>query len=264
MTTRQRCLIAAVGGGTPVLVNLLMVDMVTTLTDLTLLVVVAYLIRMAAMILVGALSGWLHEDETKTVKLFQLGMVAPAFFISLMNGAAVRAEHTGPMAAAPATAHAAFWAAVDPPLAAASAAAVGVPSGTPSGTPGGTPQRSSAAAIPPATDVAQPLTYPTESPAQQVARGLFGVHPERADCVLQVAALANPFEARHLLALYRQQYPSLPFTLFAPGAGIRSWLIGIGGQMTHHDAEQIQQILTSRTLVLPVVIRQLPPPVSAE
>jgi hypothetical protein len=65
---------------------------VLVFTHVTAITAVAYGVRVGALIAVGALVGWLHEDEVKAAKLFQLGMVAPALLTGMLNGAAVRAD----------------------------------------------------------------------------------------------------------------------------------------------------------------------------
>lgn len=79
-------MIAGLGGITPVLLSLVVIDLETLLLDVTPLAVVSYLIRVLALFAVGGLVGWLHKSEHDTVKLFQLGIAAPALITAAING----------------------------------------------------------------------------------------------------------------------------------------------------------------------------------
>jgi hypothetical protein len=87
MTTCRKCLLGGLGALTPIILNLAVVDIQTTLTNLTLLVGVGYLIRVVILFYVGGLWVYLHKDEKSPLKVFELGVVAPALIIAAMNGA---------------------------------------------------------------------------------------------------------------------------------------------------------------------------------
>ena len=89
---RERVAVGALGGSTPVLLNLAIIDASTVLGDLTLLAVFSYLLRVAALIALGALVAWLHEDEKNRLRVFQLGVAAPAILTGLVNGVALRSD----------------------------------------------------------------------------------------------------------------------------------------------------------------------------
>jgi hypothetical protein len=87
LTTCRKCLLGGLGALTPIILNLAVVDLQTTLTNLTLLVGVGYLIRVVVLFYVGGLWVYLHKDERSPLKVFELGVVAPALIIAAMNGA---------------------------------------------------------------------------------------------------------------------------------------------------------------------------------
>ena len=88
----ERVALGAVGGFTPVLLNLALVDAGTVLANLSVLAAVSYLVRVVALVALGALVAWLHDDEHKRVRAFELGLAAPAIVMGVLNGVALRAE----------------------------------------------------------------------------------------------------------------------------------------------------------------------------
>jgi hypothetical protein len=86
LTTRRKCLIGGLGALTPIILNLLVVDLQTTFKALTALVLIGYLIRVMILFYLGGLVAYLHKDEKSILKLFELGIVAPALITALMNG----------------------------------------------------------------------------------------------------------------------------------------------------------------------------------
>jgi len=98
----QRFFIACLGAMTPILTNLLVVDLNTSLTNLQVIDGVTYAIRLFALCASACVVVFLNSDEQRPVKLFQLGIMAPALLTSIINGAAIsiRANGQGPQHAA--------------------------------------------------------------------------------------------------------------------------------------------------------------------
>lgn len=85
MKTRHKIMIGGLGALTPLMVNLLALDLEVLLVNLTLLVSLGYLIRVVVLFYLGGLVAFLHKNENSRIKLFELGIVAPALIISLLN-----------------------------------------------------------------------------------------------------------------------------------------------------------------------------------
>lgn len=75
------------GALTPIILNLIIVDPHTVLSDITPLVIVGYILRVVGLCLAACIVIWLNSDEVKPVKLFQLGIAAPAVLTGMLNGA---------------------------------------------------------------------------------------------------------------------------------------------------------------------------------
>ncbi|MBI4420626.1 MAG: carboxypeptidase-like regulatory domain-containing protein [Gemmatimonadetes bacterium] len=86
MPWKRKALLGGIGALTPLILNLLVVDIATVLSGLEPLVVVGYAIRVGVLFFVGALWASLHKTETDPKKLFQLGIVAPAMIVGVING----------------------------------------------------------------------------------------------------------------------------------------------------------------------------------
>jgi len=89
MGSLQRFYIACLGALTPIITNLLVVDLNTTLSNLSLIEGLNYAIRLAALCASACVVVFLNSDEIRPVKLFQLGVMAPALLTSLINGATI-------------------------------------------------------------------------------------------------------------------------------------------------------------------------------
>lgn len=218
MTPRDRIAIGGLGGMTPVIMNLLVVDMVSTLASVTLIVGLAYMLRVLAMVAAGGIVGWLHEDELKPSKVFQLGMVAPALLTGLMNGAALRVDS--------------------------------VQHGQQAGLLAATVRAAEQAPVVTA-DV------PQETIGQQVFRGAFGIKTNPQDWILVTAATAEEREARRMFAEASRAFPSLKFVLFRPSGGLKMWTLTIGGQMTREEVLATKETIKPES-GLTAIPRQIP------
>jgi hypothetical protein len=83
---RAKILIGGLGALAPIILNLLVVDLQTTFTNITFLVVFGYLIRVGVLFAIGGGMAYFHKDERNALKLFEIGIVAPALITALMNG----------------------------------------------------------------------------------------------------------------------------------------------------------------------------------
>jgi hypothetical protein len=85
---RQRLLIGCFGAMAPILVNLCVVDLNTVFSNLLPLVALTYIVRLVGLCGSACVVVFLNSDEHRPVKLFQLGVMAPAVITQLLNGAA--------------------------------------------------------------------------------------------------------------------------------------------------------------------------------
>ena len=89
MTTHQKIMMGGIGALTPVVLNLLAVDLKTTFSAITVFVIVGYAIRVIVLFYLGGLVAFLHRDENKPIKLFELGIVAPALLTTILSASQI-------------------------------------------------------------------------------------------------------------------------------------------------------------------------------
>ncbi len=89
MTTKKKICIGGLGALTPIILNLLVVDMNVLYINLSIFAALGYLIRVVVLFYLGGLVAFLHKDETMPVKIFELGIVAPALITALINASNV-------------------------------------------------------------------------------------------------------------------------------------------------------------------------------
>lgn len=85
MTTQKKILIGGLGALTPIIMNLLVVDLNILLVNLTLFAFIGYAIRVIVLFYLGGVIAYLHKDEKNQIKIFELGIVAPALITVLIN-----------------------------------------------------------------------------------------------------------------------------------------------------------------------------------
>ncbi len=95
MTNQKRILIGGLGAMTPILMNLLVVDLSVTFQSISVFIIVGYLLRVTILFYLGGLIAYLHKDEKSPFKLFELGIVAPALVTGFMNAANVDSHAVG-------------------------------------------------------------------------------------------------------------------------------------------------------------------------
>lgn len=87
---QQRILMGGLGALTPLLINLLAVDFASLNLSPGPFVWVGYLVRVLILFYIGAMVAYLYKDEVNMLKLFQLGVAAPALITSFMNAGNVQ------------------------------------------------------------------------------------------------------------------------------------------------------------------------------
>jgi len=85
MNIRKKIMIGGLGALTPVIMNLLIVDLNVLLVKFTSLAFIGYVIRVIILFYLGGLVAFLHKDENSPIKIFELGIIAPALITAMLN-----------------------------------------------------------------------------------------------------------------------------------------------------------------------------------
>lgn len=205
MTMRQKMILGGVGAVTPLALNLLVVDQLA-LGNLTILAFIGYALRVAVLVGLGSLVVYLNNDENNRVRIYQLGLAAPALVTALLNGANQRSLLQTQQFVTPPTA-AVFSAVVH----AAEAAQQG-----------------------------KQFTIPKETYAQQVWRGLTG---HRSDRVWFVIAVQEPtYEGAMKKATHiNRTYKGFHAEVYEPYQQGGRWCVVIGAALTRADAMDLRR-----------------------
>ena len=76
----------------PILANLYFVDLKQVFSNFDAVVLAVYLLKASILFGVGCLMGYLHQDEEKRAKLFEIGLGVPALLLAALNGHAYANE----------------------------------------------------------------------------------------------------------------------------------------------------------------------------
>lgn len=200
---RDRFLFAGLGGIAPVLLSLIVIDLQTLLFDLTVLAVLSYLIRVLALFALGGLVGWLHQTERDPVKIFQLGIAAPALLAAAINGNRVTLPQVPPEAPVQGSLQLVLPVYAQPR---------------------------------PEPEVKQ-FSLPKETPMQQVYRGLFGKTPNNLWFVIAGSHRTQEAAANQAREFRRKGFEA---EVYAPYGGNPYYAVVIGAQLTQAEARQLR------------------------
>ena len=212
---KQRLFIGCLGALAPILVNLYVVDLQTTLTNVLPLEALSYALRILALCMSACLIVYLNGDEARPAKLFQLGVMAPAMLTSMLNGAAI-ANKTPTSPTPPPPAHSS-WLLI--------------------------PQANAQPVAPPQTAAAvRDCTKPqVPSVSQQILKGLAGITPGNQWFVVvgsYGSAAAAADDAKQLNAKFPGKYqPEICSPTAVPNSPYR---VVIAQYMTYSDAAQVK------------------------
>ena len=95
MTTQKKVFIGGLGALTPIIINLLVIDLTVLFVNLTVLAVFGYLLRVTVLFYLGGLVAYLHKDEKSPLKIFEFGIIAPALLTALINANNVEIPKVG-------------------------------------------------------------------------------------------------------------------------------------------------------------------------
>lgn len=85
LTKKQKIFIGGLGGITPIFVNLLVIDIHIILFNLNMITMLGFMTRVIILFYVGGMLAYLNKEDDP-VKVFQLGIVAPAMITAIING----------------------------------------------------------------------------------------------------------------------------------------------------------------------------------
>jgi hypothetical protein len=215
IANRQRVIVGGIGAMTPVFLNLLAVDMHVVFASVTIPVLAGYVVRVAVLFFLGGFTAWLYQSETEPIKLFHLGVAAPALLLAYLNGA--QAGRPVPEFAAPA----------ENVTAALPALFV------------------STAWAQQETDVRSYDRPPRETVAQQIQRGLIGRTSRGVWFVSLKDTFPHSAAAQH--AALRVPTTDAP-RVYEPGGPFRAWSVVLGEWMSEEDATALYKRLRGKKL----------------
>ncbi len=221
MNEKTRLLIGGIGALVPIAANLLVVDFEGLAVGFSWFKIIGYVVKAAVLFGLGALIVYFHPKEMNRLKLFQLGLGAPALILSVLNGASVQ-HAKGAEAADAGTPSAALELpfegtayALEPPQA-----------------PPGEGQ---------AADTAlKTFALPRVSAAQQFWSGLTG-QPERRVWFVVAHSEPKPEDARAYAAQLNAKYPTFKAEVYRPYKPGGSFSVVIGANLELAEAQALRE-----------------------
>lgn len=213
MKTYKKILIGGLGALTPIIMNLLVIDLEVLLLNLTLYAVLGYTIRVIILFYLGGMTAFLHKDEDSPVKIFELGIVAPALITALINAGQIDV----PKVALPETAEKMSTIQLVSSAYAQS------------------PQEKDTTRIEIRT-----FARPEETTWQQLKRGFFGWRPQKLYFVV-VGTYENEEDAKKQVDQIKQATQDFKPSIFAPYSAERKYAVVIGDYLTRLEAEKIKE-----------------------
>ncbi len=210
MSTQKKILFGGLGALTPIIMNLLVVDLNVLLVKVTWLALAAYLIRVVILFYLGGLVAYLHKDENSPLKLFELGVAAPALITALLN-----ASH------------------IDTPKTIAQATGIAPVSGM---------LIPSAYAQPtqPVKEKIKTFSIPEESLMQEFLRGLTGSTSKNLWFVI-AGSHQNVEDARAQAEQITRRGKGFKAEVYAPYSGNPYYAVVVGAYLARDEAQQMQQ-----------------------
>lgn len=217
--------VGCLGALSPIIANLMVVDMRLVLTNATFWAALSYFVRQLALCIAACIVVYLNRDEKKLARVFQLGIVAPALLTGMINGVSLSAN-------LPAQAN------VTPPANVKSQSTIEMPSTVSSA-------------------IAQPVvgnTSPTEavpqpkdclkresSVSQEILRGLLSILPENRWYVVISSNINLRYAVNHVQEIRRKYEGKFQAEICQPLPGDNRYRIVIGENLTRTAAEKLQQ-----------------------
>ncbi len=211
MTTQKKLLIGGLGALTPVIMNLLAVDLPVLLVNVTALALAGYLIRVVILFYLGGVVAFLHKDEHSPIKLFELGIAAPALITAFLNAGHVEVPK-------------------------ATAQTPGMPAVSGILVPLVYAQTSRTIEL-------KKFSIPEEGPTQQFLRGLTGSTPKNVWFVIVGSHPTLEDAKKQVQELEEKGFAAkgLKGEVFAPNGKNQFYSVVIGANLTQTEAQQLRQ-----------------------
>jgi len=209
MTTLNRFIVGGVGGLAPVFLFLITGDLVQHLIQLDTPRGIGYAARAIALFFVGGFIAYLHTDEDKPFKIFEIGIAAPA----LLAGALTTAQLAPNRPSA----------------------------GPPEGRVGGsiTLVLPAYAQSTPASDKVRRFTLAPESGWDQFLEGFIGRTPKNVWFVI-VGSHQRLEDARKQAEKVNREHPGFRADVYAPYGDNPYYAVVIGGNLTEKEARALK------------------------
>lgn len=208
MTTQKKILIGGLGALTPIIMNLLVIDLNVLLVNVTALALVGYLIRVVILFYLGGLVAYLHKDEHSPIKLFELGIAAPALITALLNAGNVEVPKT----TAQATGMPAVFGVLNPPVYAQTTETMEI----------------------------KKFSNSVEGPTKQFLRGLTGSTPQNVWFVI-VGSHPKLEDAETQADQITQSGKGFKAEVYAPYGKNQFYSVVIGSNLTQEEAQELRQ-----------------------
>ena len=208
MKTRKKIIIGGLGALTPVIMNLLIVDFEVVFVKIALFAFIGYVIRLVVLFSLGGFVAFLHKGENSPMKIFELGIVAPALIIGMVNAGRV------PILKAP------------PQTAETSAASFSlIPS---------------VYALPPQEEEVKEFSLPKESAIQQIWRGLSSSSYKKIWFVI-VGSHPELEDARNQAQQINQRGEDFRADVYKPYDDNPNYSVVIGSNLTFKEADKLKK-----------------------
>ncbi|MDZ7332136.1 MAG: SPOR domain-containing protein [candidate division KSB1 bacterium] len=231
MKTWKKIFIGGLGALTPIIMNLLVVDLEVLLVKLTVFAVLGYAIRVLILFYLGGITAFLHKDENNPVKIFELGIVAPALITALINAGQIDVPQRH-------------------------SATANHPIGLPLFSSVVYAQSQDTTQVQDTTRIELRLrtfALPQETPIQQFWRGLLGINPRRTFFVI-VGSHDKLSDAMNEAKRLTKKTDQFKFEVYEPFGSRTQYSIVIGGPMTRAEAIQLQRQARESKLFDSVII----------
>lgn len=212
MTTVKKIFIGGLGALTPIILNLMVIDLEVLLVKVTFFAVLGYVIRVIVLFYLGGLIAFLHKDETSPVKIFELGIVAPALITAMLNAGQIHVPKPKVEASSKPIGSTFFSSAVYAQEA--------------------TPTDSTQLKV-------KSFSILEETKIQQFWRGLLGLNPRRVFFVI-VGSYDKLEEAQLKVKELRKRTTEFKFEIYQPSGGQTQFSIVIGSHLTRVEARQLE------------------------
>lgn len=229
MKTWKKIFLGGLGALTPIIMNLLVVDLEVLLVKLTVFAVLGYAIRVVTLFYLGGITAFLHKDENSPVKIFELGIVAPALITALINAAQIDVPKTRPSTADPLIGISMFNTVVY------------------------AQSQDTSRSQDSTRIVVKSFALPHETPIQQFWRGLLGINPRRNFFVI-VGSHDKLEDAANEINKLIKKTNEFKFDIYEPYGNRTQYSIVIGGPLTRVEAVQLQRQARESKLFDSVII----------